>query len=252
MDFVTIYFYFFISLLGLVLGSFLNCWATRIVKGQSIVKGRSVCDTCGHFLSAIDLIPVLSWILTKGKCRYCKTKISFVYPLTEIICCLGFLGIAIKYGATLDFVKWLFVFCVLFVTSLVDIFDGWIPDRFIVTLFIGFILFNMKNMSAIKSGLISGFVIFAALYSFVWIFNKIKKMESMGGGDLKLFFVLGLYFGLLKTALLMFISCVVGIVFATATNKTKTTFPFGPSIAVAAYITIMVGETFANWYLKLL
>lgn len=251
MDFITLYFYFFISLIGLVFGSFLNCWAARIVNGTSIVNGRSVCDSCGHELGALDLIPVLSWLFSKGKCRYCKAKIPFTYPLTEIVCGLGFLGIAYKFGLSLECLKWLFLFCILFVTSLVDIYDGWIPDRFIIAGIVGFFLFNIKDLNGLKSGLIGGFSIFIALYSLVLIFNKIKKTDSMGGGDLKLFFVLGLYFGLTQTALLMFISCLVGIIFAYATNKRESTFPFGPSIAIAAYITLMIGEIFINWYFSL-
>ena len=129
---MDMYFYFVVFVIGLFMGSFLNCLAMRTSKGKTILKGRSVCDTCGHILEAKDLIPVVSWILYKGKCSYCRSNISIRYPLCEIVCAFGYFILAIKYNFSLMTIKYLFVFSILFVVSLTDIDEGIVPDRFIL------------------------------------------------------------------------------------------------------------------------
>jgi len=90
---MNLYFSIVFFIFGLVFGSFLNCWAWRIVHNESVLKGRSHCAVCNHELGALDLVPLFSWIFLKGKCRYCGEKISARYPLVELICGLYFLSI---------------------------------------------------------------------------------------------------------------------------------------------------------------
>ncbi|MDO4197859.1 MAG: prepilin peptidase [Erysipelotrichaceae bacterium] len=248
----NLYLYFVVGLLGLVMGSFLNCYASRIISGESILRGRSHCTSCGHELGALDLVPVFSWIFLKGKCRYCGADVSIRYPLTEFLCFIGYVFIAVKYGFSIKTVEYIFLFSILFVCSLVDIDDGWIPDRFIIAGIVGFFVFNFNDKGTVKNGILGGLIIFGVLYLLVFMFNKIKGIDSMGGGDLKLFFMLGLYFGIMKVVLMAFIACIVGIIFAYARgNKAEEAFPFGPSIAIAAFITMLTGEEILMWYLSL-
>jgi Type II secretory pathway, prepilin signal peptidase PulO and related peptidases len=97
---LTAYILALTALLGLVAGSFLNCLAWRLSHGESVLKGRSHCARCGHTLGAGDLIPVVSYLMLKGRCRWCGEKISPRYPLTELSSMLIFLGIVLRYDVT--------------------------------------------------------------------------------------------------------------------------------------------------------
>ena len=99
---LTVYILTVTALLGLVFGSFCNAWAWRIAHGESIVHGRSHCAVCGHPLSARDLVPLLSWLFLRGKCRYCGAPISVRYPAVELISALYYLSIVLRFGLSAD------------------------------------------------------------------------------------------------------------------------------------------------------
>ena len=84
------------GLFGLVMGSFLNCLAWRLTHGESVLRGRSHCISCGHVLAARDLVPVLSWLFTRGRCRYCHERIPARYPLTELLCAALYLSVVVR------------------------------------------------------------------------------------------------------------------------------------------------------------
>ena len=109
------------GVLGAVLGSFLNCAAWRIAHGESFVKGRSHCTSCGHVLGFLDLIPVFSWIFLGGRCRYCKTKISPRYMLTELFFALVSVLTLLRFDLSPEFVRNMVLACCLFCLSLVDL-----------------------------------------------------------------------------------------------------------------------------------
>ncbi len=247
----------FAALLGLVMGSFLNCLAWRLVHGESVMRGRSHCAACGHTLGAGDLVPLLSWLALRGRCRYCGAPVSARYPLAELICAAAYGSLALRYGFSPDALRFLVLASVLLAVSLVDVEDGWVPDRLLLAGALGWALTLLLEPEAIQARLLRGLLGAAALFLplllLVLAADKLLGRESMGGGDLKLFALLGLYFGWERGLLLVILSCLTGLASAVVMGKAAPgkPFPFAPSMAIAAWITALWGEGVISWYLSL-
>ena len=130
---LTVYICVLTGILGACMGSFLNCMAWRIVHGESVLHGRSHCDVCGHVLGAGDLIPVLSYIIHKGRCKYCGAKLSAGHVFAEVITALTFLLLVLKYDISLQALEYILLACLLLAAAFTDLEGYMIPDRFIVT-----------------------------------------------------------------------------------------------------------------------
>ena len=226
---------------GAVLGSFLNCAAWRIAHGESFVKGRSHCTSCGHVLGFLDLIPVFSWIFLGGRCRYCKTKISPRYMLTE------------------EFVRNMVLACCLFCLSLVDLEIFEIPNGcLLIPVIVWFVAIPFTEMSGmdVLYHVASGVGYGAVMLALVLLFDKILGKETMGGGDLKLFVVMGLYLGVAASLFALFFSCILGLIMGAIQKRGKENkgpqIPFGPAIALAFYAMLLYGDGLVNWYMGLL
>lgn len=215
---ITAYVLFVAALLGLVTGSFVNCWAWRYLAGESIVNGRSHCTSCGHELSARDLVPVFSWLASKGRCRYCGAKVSARYPLTELVTALVFVGIVAVYGLSIETVELLVFASVLLFLSLTDLDEFLIPNGCIIValvvrvtyMAVAFAMGDM-NVDDIVFYVGSAFGMGLCLLVLVLVADRLFKRSSMGGGDLKLYFVAGLYFGWQQGLFLIVLSCIAGI-----------------------------------------
>lgn len=236
----------------------------RIVRKEDFVKGRSHCMNCGHELSALDLIPVLSFVISGGKCRYCGKKISIRYPLAE----LTFMILsAILFSHTgpdwiLFCKEWILVGC-LFSIAMVDLESFEIPDMLIVTALISWIGFSILELilgicsiKYIAFRLLAGFILGASTLIISLVMDRILKKDSLGGGDIKLFALLGLYLGFAGSYELIILSCILGLIFAYLRKvidpKASKEFPFGPAIAMAAYVVLIIGDTILAWYFELL
>jgi len=245
----------FAALLGLIMGSFLNCLAWRLVRGESVMRGRSHCDACGHVLGPLDLVPLLSWLLLKGRCRYCGERVSARCPLAELACGALYGTLAWRYGFSAETLRMLLLFSLLLAISLVDLEDGWVPDRLLIIGAVGYLpllLLEAEPLKVLLQGLIGAAALFAPLLLLVLAADKLLGRESMGGGDLKLFALLGLYFGWKLGLLLVILSCIAGLVFAVIMGKAKPgkPFPFAPAMTAAAWITAMWGEAVIKFYLS--
>ncbi|MBR5341371.1 MAG: prepilin peptidase [Erysipelotrichaceae bacterium] len=238
---------------GAVFGSFINCVAGRIVAGKDWIRGRSYCGSCGHELSALDLVPILSYIFLGGKCRYCHTHISARYMLTELL--LGTLFVwRFLVFKTVDFLMFrdLILFVLLLGLSLVDLDSYIIPDGFIVAGIINWlisIIFVENKLSYFIKGITGGLFIGGGILVLSLIMDKILGKESLGGGDVKLLFMVCLYTGPYIGLFLLFLSCVIGLLFVLLLKKGK--IPFGPSISMAAFVAALYGEVILRWYLSL-
>ena len=260
---------------GTVFGSFLNCMAWRIAHNESVLKGRSHCAVCGHTLGAADLVPVFSYLLLRGRCRYCKEKISPRYMAAEVVCGCGFVISFLRFGISVRTLQAVVLFCILMALSMVDFEIYEIPDRFILA---GIILYaatfwmddrrlNIFGMPAavqdgggllplpaigtnLLAGVIGAFAIGGGMLVLSLVFDRILGKESMGGGDIKLFFMTSLYLGLARGLVSLILSCIVGLVIAGVMRKNKV--PFGPAISIAAFISLLWGESFVNWYMSLI
>ena len=254
---LTAWFLGIATVLGLTLGSFLNCAAWRLAHGEKISKGRSHCAVCGHTLSALDLVPVFSWLALKGRCRYCGERISPRYPLTELLCAGLYVSLLLRFDVSFRALEYGVLLSLLLCASLVDLEDGWIPDRLLIA---GAVLYFPLELLAgglrwqsLVSGLFGAAVLLLPMLGLVLLADKLMGMETMGGGDLKLIALLGLYFGWQNGLFLLILSCFLGlgISFAMGRLKAKTAFPFGPALSLAAWLTALFGSTVVNWYLGL-
>lgn len=260
---------------GTVFGSFLNCMAWRIVHHESVLKGRSHCAVCGHVLGAADLIPVLSYLLLGGRCRYCREKISPRYMAAEVVCGCGFVVSFLRFGLSMRTLQAVVLFCILLALSLVDFESYEIPDRFIIAGIAWYLAtswtagrrLNLMGMTAsaiengeamsfsvwgmnLLAGVAGAFAIGGGMLVISLLFDHVLGKESMGGGDIKLFFMTSLYLGLAQGIFSLILSCITGLVIAGVMRKNKV--PFGPAISLAAFISLLYGETFVNWYLSLI
>ena len=270
-----IYFGILTFVFGTVFGSFLNCMAWRIAHHESVWKGRSHCAVCGHPLGAADLVPVFSYLFLKGRCRYCKEKISPRYMAAEVVCGGGYVISFLRFGLSMRTLQVIVLFSILLALSLVDFEIYEIPDRFILAGIIWYAAssffadrrLNLMGMTVsvlpgggmltpsewginLAAGLIGGFAIGGGMLVLSLVFDHLLGKESMGGGDIKLYFMTCLYLGLAQGVLCLILSCVTGLVIAAVMRKNKV--PFGPAISVAAFICLLYGETFVNWYLSLI
>lgn len=269
--FITVYISILTFILGSVFGSFINCVAWRISHHEKWWTGRSHCAVCNHPLGILDLIPILSWICLRGRCRYCGEKISPRYMLTEIFSGGAFLGLLVYYGdLNLMFFRSLGLFVVLLGLSLVDLESYEIPDGFIIFGIVWWLLFQILDAAgktAKSSGgfrfsaffneflgssymnLLAGFTFALALLVLSLIMDRVLKKESLGGGDIKLLFMANLYLGFGSGLFALILACLIGLLFVAVLKKSK--IPFGPSISMATMIGLLAGPYVIRWYLGL-
>ncbi|REB07176.1 prepilin peptidase [Sporosarcina sp. BI001-red] len=242
----------FFFIYGLVFGSFYNVVGLRVPKKQSIVSPPSHCTICDRRLTGLDLIPVVSFVFLSGKCRGCGTKISPIYPLMELITgCLFalefyYLGFSIELAVALLFISMLVIITVSDVAYML------IPNKILLPFGIAIAL--LRVVSRLEPWWDS--FLGAAVGFLVLFLIAIVSKGGMGGGDIKLFFVIGLVLGTKLTLFTLFLAAligsIVGIIHLRRTRQgRKTPVPFGPSIAVAAVISYFYGNALVGWYLTL-
>lgn len=242
----------FIVFLGLIIGSFLNVCIYRIPLEQSLSFPPSHCTSCGSKIKRYDLIPVLSYIFLKGKCRNCSEKISLRYPSIELTTGILFGALYMEYGLSFLLVKYVVLVCFLIVIGMID-FDT--TDVYFKTTIsgiivgLGFLIYgcflSLNVITYIYGGLLGGGVIAII----------ILLTHGMGWGDAEICLLVGLFLGFKLTLLMLFLSFVIGgvigiILILLKKKSRKDYIPFGPFIAVAAIITAIIGEKIIMLYLN--
>ena len=260
--FWTWYFGAVVFLFGLVFGSFLNCAGMRIAAGEDFVHGRSHCMSCGHTLSAADLVPVASYLFLRGRCRYCGEKMSARYPITELAFGLLSLGFFLRFGESVLFFRNWFLAGALFLLSIVDIESFQIPDGCLIAGALCWLVSEIaravlspETWSLKAAALHVGAGLFwgGAMLFFSLVMDHILGRESLGGGDVKLFALMGLYLGFAQGLFLLFLSSVLGLCFAAVErvlgrHSSSSRIPFGPAVSAAGCIMLAFGEQIADWY----
>lgn len=240
--------------LGSVFGSFINCMAWRLAHGEKITGGRSHCTTCGHVLGPLDLVPIFSYLFLHGKCRYCGEKISPRYMLTELLLACTFVGCILRWGLGFDALRWMALSCCLLGLSLVDLETYTIPDRFLIAALVIYAITLPVTAAPVpdqlRSGIPGGLLLGAGMLVLSLLFDKVTGKESLGGGDIKLYFVAGLCLGPVGGLLCLILSCVLGLLFSALIRKRR--IPFGPSISAAILLTAFFGSPLIRWYEGLL
>lgn len=258
---LTAYILIVTAVLGLVMGSFSTCAAGRMAAGEGFLRGRSHCDACGRVLSPADLIPLLSWLILGGKCRYCGARIPVRCPLMELLCAAAFAGLVLRYDVTAETAEYAILTVLLLTAALVDYDTGLLPDSLLAAMGVNFIAFAVITgsdiLTKILRGLGGGAAAAMPLLALVLVMDRLLGKESMGGGDVKLFFAVGLYFSWREALFLLIVSSVLGILFAllcgkrTGDPENSKAFPFGPAIAAGAYLSLLAAVPAVGWYLSL-
>lgn len=212
-----VFFVVLAALLGLVFGSFLNCAAYRVVRGESFVKGRSHCPSCGHELGALELIPLVSWALQKGKCKWCGSKVSVRYPLTEAFFAVLTVLCLLRFDLTVLCLRNYVFLCCLFLLTLTDLEDMTIPDGCLLAAAGAWVFtkpFLFSGWPDVWLSLLAGLVYGGGLLGISLLMDKIMGRDTMGGGDIKLIAVVGLYLGFVGTLFCVVFACVAGLVYS--------------------------------------
>lgn len=246
MEYVYIIFAF---LFGAVFGSFYNVVGLRVPKKESIVHPPSHCTNCNRQLKSFELIPIFSYLFLRGKCRGCGVKISPIYLLTEFCTGLLFAFCYYKIGFQWELVVALLFISLLSIIVVSDFAYMIIPDKVLLFFLPLIILFRILSpISPWWDSILGAVVGFGVLFLFSLIYP-----DGLGGGDIKLFFIIGIVLGTINTLLTLIVASVigliVGIIFLKIQGKgRKTPVPFGPSIAVASVIVYFYGKTMIDWY----
>jgi leader peptidase (prepilin peptidase)/N-methyltransferase len=244
----------FIFVVGAVVGSFLNVCIFRLPAEASIVKPRSQCPHCHHPIRYCDNIPLISFIILRGKCRDCGGKISWRYPLVELITALLALLLFLKFSLTLSFLIFFIFTAVLIVITFIDLDHQIIPDILTVPgipIFCLAAIFLLDRpwkipwLEALLGLLIGGGI----LFTIAFVYELISKREGMGGGDIKLLAMIGGFFGWKSLMFILLFSSFSGaIVGITAMiikkQDMKYAVPFGPFLSAAAVAYLFWGDTF--------
>lgn len=271
--------YIAVFVFGLCIGSFLNCLTYRLEKAGGFVEGRSkkktgffmgrsFCPKCKHKLGASDLIPIVSFLMLKGKCRYCKKKISSQYLLVEVF--VGLLFVLILQHITGGFliispvfVLWFLylvvVFSLLVVIFLFDLKHYIIPDVIIYPAIAAALLFRIAGVFifGIRTNITSALISAVCASMFFFIIWLVSRGKWMGFGDVKLAFFMGLFLGWPNILVALFLAFLIGslvglVLISLAKKKFKSEVPFGPFLIIGTLLALFWGHNLINWYLGLL
>ncbi|ADY73413.1 Prepilin peptidase [Desulfurobacterium thermolithotrophum DSM 11699] len=246
--------YLIAFIFGTIIGSFLNVCIHRIPKEESIITPPSYCPKCGKKIKWYDNIPIISYLILKGKCRNCKEKISIQYPLVELL--TGFLttGIVWKYGISVTSFYFLLLTYVLVVVSMIDLKTMLVPVKLCYFAMIAGILFSIFVPSISLKDSILGASFGAGIILFIIeTYYILKGKEGMGYGDANVMAVIGAFLGWEKVLLTIFLASLIGavwgIIFMILRGKnSQLALPFVPFLSLATYVTIIFGNELISWY----
>ena len=268
------------ALLGAIMGSFINCLAWRAANGESVLKGRSHCPACDHGLGPLDLIPIVSWLALRGRCRHCGQRVSARYVLVEAALALVFAALLVVHGAGVPWLAYAALATILMGAALVDLDTFTIPNGFVIAAIAIWLasvwfmrapapdMFGVGSMfvplvgagwlAVVLDGAVGAFAVGGGILLFSLAFDAATKRTSLGGGDVKL--------------LNLLVACVMGLAFAVASglsappsasdgsdelrdagggraeNLKAKAIPFGPAIAAATALTLLAGPSVLTWY----
>lgn len=238
-------------IIGLSVGSFLNVIILRIDRLVTVLRDRSHCPKCNHVLAWYDLIPVFSYLMLGGKCRYCKAEISRQYPIVELCVGVLFALLYTYFGLGLSLVYYLIIFSLLTVVFVYDLKTQMVPEYFVwmalvLSLLGGWYFGNIAFSSMLWGGLIGG-----GILAFLVI---VSKEKWMGAGDIKIGLILGLLTGYPIALFGMFFSflsgAIVGLIYIKLKGKTiKDALPFAPFLITSTLIAMLFGHAIVGWYM---
>ncbi len=249
-----IYMYLIIFIYGIIIGSFLNVLIYRLPKKEDIVIKSSSCTKCGHKLQWYDLVPLFSYICLRGRCRYCKEKISAQYPIIEGLNGIIYIIIFLKFDFSVTTSLMCLFSSILIAISVIDYRTFEIPDILnivLVAIAIISLFFTQDILERILGFvLVSGF-----MYLLLILFRALRNVDCFGGGDIKLMAAAGLFLGGRRIVLAFFIGCILGSVIHLMRMRFKhvgNVLAFGPYLCTGIFISMLFGWDMLNFYMGLL
>lgn len=271
------FFVTFSVIFGLIVGSFLNVVIHRLPKMMerewhanclelqgkdapeqpkyTMVTPRSACPSCGHQITALENIPIVSYLILGGKCKGCKAKISMRYPLVEALTGALIGAVAYQYGYTYSALfAFVFVFALVALTF-IDFDTQLLPDDITLPLLWLGLIFNFNTgFTDLKSAVLGAIFGYLILWSVYWLFKIVTGKEGMGYGDFKLLAAIGAWFGWQLLPAVILLSSVVGAVIGIGMMMFKgksgsTAIPFGPFLALGGIAALFFGQQLASFYI---
>jgi len=247
------------ALFGLIVGSFLNVVAYRVPLKRSVVYPGSACPHCDHPLNWRDNIPVLSWLVLGGRCRYCSARISIRYPLVELATAGLFAWTTIVIGAQWTLPAFLWFVGVTIALTLTDLDHKLIPNRILFpSAAVAVVLLGLGTLLDRELGAYGRAILAGAAYFAVLLLIALVARGGFGFGDVKLAGFLGLYAGYLgwgELLVALFMPFAVGgvisiVLLITRIKGRKDAIPFGPYMVLGAYLAVFLGDQIIDWYLN--
>jgi leader peptidase (prepilin peptidase) / N-methyltransferase len=240
----------FAALLGAVIGSFLNVCIYRLPEGLSVVRPRSRCPECSTPIAWYDNIPVVSWVVLRGRCRGCKTSVSFQYPLIELTTAAIWVAAVARFGLDWRALSVAVFFTILLGIAVTDARTYTIPDEFSLGgLVIGLLLALAPGTIPFLQALAGAALGFGLLYLVAVVGEWVFKKPAMGGGDIKMMAMVGAFLGPIGVLLTIFLGALVGsFIFGPISWKTGKLVPFGIFLAIGAAVTDVWGVALVEWY----
>lgn len=245
--------YFF--LIGLCIGSFLNVCIIRLPAGRSIVRPASACPQCGQTIRWFDNIPLLSYIILRGRCRGCQTPISLRYPIVELLTGLFAMALWLRMGLDVQTLVYFLFVAALLVITFIDLDHRIIPD--VISLpgipigfAASFIIPHLTWTESLIGILIGG----GSLWAVAWVYQLLTGKDGMGGGDIKLLAMIGAFLGWKGVLFTIMASSLTGTIVGIAVmlrkgKGMKMAIPFGPFLAIGAILYLFFGPQLIDWYL---
>ena len=247
------------AVLGLIVGSFLNVVIHRVPRKESVVRPPSHCPSCDTRIGVRDNVPVLSWLLLRGRCRACGAHISVRYPLTEVLTVAVFVAVGVRFGSDWVVPAYLVFAACLIAVALVDLEHYIVPNRIlIVALALGVPLLVLPAAVDDRWGDVRGALVGAVVGLALLLVIHLVNPRGMGMGDVKLAGVEGLYLGFLGVRHVLFglflgflLGAVGGLVLiATGLRSRRDHIPFAPFLAAGALLTVLLGSGAVDWYAR--
>jgi len=246
----------FVVILGGLWGSFANVCIHRLPQNKGVVSGRSHCPKCKKEIVWQDNIPIISYLILKGKCRKCKRKISSQYPMVEMINILLFLIIYFLFGISLTTILLMILSLSFLIIFFIDLKHFIIPNSLTFSMMIlGFIKSFDPNLNSIFpnyiNSLIGGLFGYGIIFSIIFFYKQIRKKEGMGLGDAKLLAVIGFWFGWIAIPFVLFLSSIFALVsvipdLIKKNKKMTSQIPFGPYIILATIFYLVFRNNFIS------
>lgn len=276
-------YFLLLGLFSLLIGSFLNVLIHRLpimlerswqqeyqnyfsnndnstisAERYNLFLPRSACPHCGHQITAIENIPLFSWLFLKGRCSSCHQPISVRYPLVELLCALASIAVALYYPPSWALAGALLLTWVLLALTFIDLDKLLLPDQLTLPLlWIGLLLNLSQQFVPLADAVIGAIAGYMVLWSLYWAFKLLTGKEGMGYGDFKLLAALGAWLGWQSLPLILILSSCVGAVLGITLivmkqQQQSKPMPFGPYLAIAGWIALLWGNQITNWYLGLI